>query len=123
VPQALHQRTDTTPAAIAERIDSVALFGRWQEQEDHEAREQLVERFLPLARKLARRYSGAHEPFDDLLQVASLGLVKAIDRFDTDRGTAFSGPGRVPRAEHRGGTRRTRDGRRASHRLARLASR
>lgn len=50
----------------------------------------MVARFLPLARKLARRYNGAREPFDDLLQVASLGLVKAIDRFDTSRGTAFS---------------------------------
>ena len=49
-----------------------------------------MQRFLPLARKLARRYSGAHEPLDDLLQVASLGLVKAIDRFDVTRGTAFS---------------------------------
>ncbi len=49
-----------------------------------------MERFLPLARKLAHRYRGAHEPYDDLLQVASLGLVKAIDRFDFERGTAFS---------------------------------
>ncbi len=48
------------------------------------------ERFLPLARKLSRRYGGAREPFEDLLQVASLGLVKAVDRFDTSRGTAFS---------------------------------
>jgi RNA polymerase sigma-B factor len=49
-----------------------------------------VRRFLPLARKLAHRYRSAHEPYDDLLQVASLGLVKAVDRFEPDRGTAFS---------------------------------
>src|SRR4029450_12503112 len=50
----------------------------------------LVERFLPLARQLARRYQRAEEPLDDLIQVASLGLVKAIDRFDADREVAFS---------------------------------
>ena len=54
------------------------------------ARRELVERFLPLARQLARRYQRGTEPLDDLIQVASIGLVKAIDRFDPDRGTAFS---------------------------------
>ena len=57
---------------------------------DQAAREQLVERFLPLARQLARRYRRGGEPLDDLIQVASLGLLKAIDRFDPERQTAFS---------------------------------
>jgi RNA polymerase sigma-B factor len=75
---------------VADRVEARELFVRWQVGGDVRAREELVARFLPLARKLARRYAGAHEPFDDLLQVASLGLVKAIDRFDVGRGTAFS---------------------------------
>jgi RNA polymerase sigma-B factor len=72
------------------RTDNTELFVRWRRSGDQRAREELVDRFLPLARNLARRYSGAREPFDDLLQVASLGLVKAIDRFDVERGAAFS---------------------------------
>jgi RNA polymerase sigma-B factor len=70
--------------------ESNDLFQRWQQLGDQRARAELVDRFLPLARKLARRYQGAREPLDDLMQVASLGLVKAIDRFDYSRGTAFS---------------------------------
>jgi RNA polymerase sigma-B factor len=65
------------------------LFERWQRDGDKRAREQLVERYLPLARKLARRFQGAQEPLDDLVQVASLGLVKAIDRFEPGRGVSF----------------------------------
>ena len=74
----------------AQQADSAELFRRWRGRQDRWARGQLIERFLPLARKLAHRYRGAHEPYDDLLQVASLGLVKAVDRFEPDRGTAFS---------------------------------
>ncbi len=70
--------------------ETEVLFRRWQRDGDRTARDELVERFLPLARKLARRYNVGHEPFDDLLQVASLGLVKAVDRFDCSRGNAFS---------------------------------
>jgi RNA polymerase sigma-B factor len=66
------------------------LFEGWQQGRDSRARDQLVKRFMPLARKLARRYVGANEPIDDLVQVASLGLVKAIDRFDPKRGLAFT---------------------------------
>jgi RNA polymerase sigma-B factor len=68
----------------------IALFERYLVRGDQRAREELVERFMPLARQLARRYHRAEEPFDDLLQVASLGLLKAIDRFDPERGIAFS---------------------------------
>src|SRR5205085_8125652 len=66
------------------------LFLRHQRNRDPAAREALVERFLPLARQLARRYQRAEEPLEDLIQVASLGLIKAIDRFNPDRDVAFS---------------------------------
>jgi RNA polymerase sigma-B factor len=67
-----------------------ALFERYRERRDPVDRDVLVERFLPLARALARRYRHTGEPFDDLFQVACLGLVKAIDRFDLSRDVAFS---------------------------------
>jgi RNA polymerase sigma-B factor len=66
------------------------LLVRYHHGGDPAAREALVERFLPLARQLARRYQRGGEPLDDLVQVASLGLLKAIDRFDPERETAFS---------------------------------
>jgi RNA polymerase sigma-B factor len=66
------------------------LFARLRTQRDQRAREQLVERYLPLARKLARRYQRSEEPQEDLVQVASMGLLKAVDRFDADREVVFS---------------------------------
>ena len=65
------------------------LFALWQQDGDEAAREALVQRFMPLARSLARRYARSSEPFEDLLQVASLGLLKALDRFDAGRGHSF----------------------------------
>jgi RNA polymerase sigma-B factor len=64
------------------------LFLRHQ-QGDQSAREALVRQFMPLARSLARRYDRSSEPFDDLLQVALLGLLKALDRFDPRREHPF----------------------------------
>jgi RNA polymerase sigma-B factor len=66
------------------------LFRSYRQDGDEEARKRLVERFLPLAYWLARRYAGGREPIDDLKQVACVGLVNAIDRFDPERGVAFS---------------------------------
>ncbi|MGO9497502.1 MAG: SigB/SigF/SigG family RNA polymerase sigma factor [Solirubrobacteraceae bacterium] len=78
-------------AAVGRERGTRGLFERWQRDKDPRARECLAECYLPLARTLAGRYRDrAGEPFDDLLQVASLGLLKALDRFDPDRGTAFS---------------------------------
>jgi RNA polymerase sigma-B factor len=70
--------------------DSDQLFVRWQQQGDRVARDALVQRFMPLARSLARRYNRSSEPFEDLLQVASLGLLKALDRFDPRLGHPFA---------------------------------
>ena len=74
------------PAAHEDR----RLLLRYQRHGDFRARDELCERFLPLARQLARRYQRGSEPLEDLVQVASVGLVKAIDRFDPNRTTAFS---------------------------------
>ena len=65
------------------------MFDRYRRDRDAATREALVDRYLPLARHLARRYRGRGD-VDDLTQVASLGLLKAIERFDPDRGLAFS---------------------------------
>jgi RNA polymerase sigma-B factor len=69
-----------------------ALFERVADDGDARARarDELVDRFLPLAYALALRYGDSHESLDDLVQVASVGLLKAIDRFDSTRGIAFS---------------------------------
>src|SRR5512142_605408 len=54
-------------------------------------RDRTIEAWTPLARHLAHRYAGRGEPFDDLYQVAVMGLIKAIDRFEADRGVDFAG--------------------------------
>ena len=77
-------------AATMRRREERRLLRLYHGAGDAGAREELVHRFLPLARQLARRYQRRGEPIDDLVQVASLGLLKAIDRFDPARQTALS---------------------------------
>jgi RNA polymerase sigma-B factor len=66
------------------------LFRRFIDERDPVDRDAIVERFMPLARQIAARYQRSGEPFDDVYQVACFGLVKAVDRFDPERGVAFS---------------------------------
>src|SRR4051812_16317321 len=54
-------------------------------------RDRAIEAWLPLARHLAHRYSGRGEPTDDLIQTATVGLIKAVDKYDPDRGVDFTG--------------------------------
>jgi RNA polymerase sigma-B factor len=67
------------------------MWRRLSASRDRAAREHLVELYMPLARRMASRYAGVSEPYDDLLQVASLGLLHAIDRYDPSRGVPFAG--------------------------------
>jgi RNA polymerase sigma-B factor len=82
--------TTSNMGGSTHEVPSAQLFERWRHSKDRQARDELIQRFLPLARKLARRYVQSSEPYEDLVQVASLGLVKAVERFDPDRGFAFS---------------------------------
>jgi RNA polymerase sigma-B factor len=87
------RQDDSRLGAATERTrgerDRRELEMLWRNRRDEAARAALAARFMPLARSLARRYERSSESLDDLLQVASLGLLKAIDRFDPSRGNAF----------------------------------
>jgi RNA polymerase sigma-B factor len=89
---------DAAPCGVAarsprrrhDRRRETLLFHRYGLSRDPSLREQLVRTYLPLARTIARRYDSPRVPNEDLVQVAAIGLMKAIDRFDPDRGVAFS---------------------------------
>jgi RNA polymerase sigma-B factor len=70
--------------------DDKVLLRRYHEEGDLQAREQLIERYMSLVRSLARRYSYRGEQLDDLVQIGAIGLIKAIDRFNLDRGVELT---------------------------------
>jgi RNA polymerase sigma-B factor len=67
-----------------------ALLDRYHRAGDRAARDEVIERFIPLARSLAARYARSREPLEDLVQVACVGLVKAAERFDVSRELTFA---------------------------------
>ena len=71
------------------RSDKV-LLRRYHEHGDLAAREELIQRYMSLVRSLARRYSYRGEQLEDLVQIGCIGLIKAIDRFDLDRGVELT---------------------------------
>jgi RNA polymerase sigma-B factor len=96
VKAAVQEDTESSAGAEPSVTDAVQrqrehlLLRRFAATRSPDLREDLVERFMPLARSLAMRYRGGSESLEDLIQVANLGLVKAIDGFDPDRGKPFT---------------------------------
>jgi RNA polymerase sigma-B factor len=72
------------------RVDDKILLRRYHEDGDLKAREQLIEQYMSLVRSLARRYSYRGEQLEDLVQIGAIGLIKAIDRFDIERGVELT---------------------------------
>jgi RNA polymerase sigma factor (sigma-70 family) len=123
------------------RADTHTLVLRWQDQRDLAARDELVRRFMPLARRLARNYAGTGEPLEDLVAVATAGLLDALERHDPRYDVRFAsfavlsilgalkrhatGSAALPRAAGQAGTGHLddRDGlRRARERLRQFAA-
>jgi RNA polymerase sigma-B factor len=89
------QQSAQAAGAAMQLASENELWKRFARDRKPAIREELIRRNMPFAKRLALRYRGASESFDDLLQVANLGLLNAIDRFDPERGipfTAFASP-------------------------------
>jgi RNA polymerase sigma-B factor len=89
------ETTDPEAAAPPTRERSLALFAELADEATGaerrvECRAELVQLHLPLVDHCARRFTNRGEPYDDLVQVGTIGLIKSVDRFDTDRGVEFS---------------------------------
>ena len=79
------------PTPNSHRSEARKLLCAYHERGDLAARDRLIRQYLPLVRSLARRYTGRGEDLEDLVQVGSIGLIKAIDRFEPGRGVELSG--------------------------------
>jgi RNA polymerase sigma-B factor len=77
-------------SGVVPRIDDKILLRKYHEEGDLHAREKLIEQYMSLVRSLARRYSYRGEQLEDLVQIGAIGLIKAIDRFDLERGVELT---------------------------------
>src|SRR5215467_12961526 len=78
------------PAVAVDVIRRREMFARFAATREHALRDDLVFAHLPMVRQLASRFASRAESLEDLIQVGIIGLIKAIDRFDPDRGVEFS---------------------------------
>ncbi len=77
---------EVTASLVSSTADTLELLARYHDRDDRAARERAIEQNLPLVRALARRFSRSDDPTDELVQAGSIGLIKAVDRFDAARG-------------------------------------
>src|ERR1700716_2535117 len=89
IPSASRRRWPREVGTLVAESDKL-LLRRYHEEGDLAAREQLIEQYMSLVRSLARRYSYRGEQLDDLVQIGAIGLIKAIDRFDLERGVELT---------------------------------
>src|SRR5689334_20487997 len=89
-PRRTTQGTPVQPCADLARLTDAQLLQSHYQDHDLAVRDELVRRFMPFARKLAVRYLHSREPLDDLVQVANLGLLNAIQRFDPGQNRSFT---------------------------------
>jgi len=82
--------TQTTNGSFRGHLDEKQLLAAYCRRGDTNARDELITRYLPLVYGVSRRYCQRGEQLEDLVQVGCIGLIKAIDRFDLDRGVALS---------------------------------
>lgn len=83
-------RSSARSSCASSPSDSRDLLYEYHQYGDLDAREQLIQQYLPLVRRLARQHAGRGEHVEDLVQVGSIGLINAIDRFDLDRAVELS---------------------------------
>lgn len=88
MPGTTRQTSFAAPARSADELQ--ALFASWRVRRDRGARDALITHHMPLARRLAARYRSSHDGNEDLVQVAMVGLIGAVDRFDPERATSFA---------------------------------